>query len=336
MKELMSEMDYSSLRTTMKDCIYKVLSSVESDSVSGIPSGFQPLDELTDGFEPGKVYVVGGRPCMGREEFMLSMIINIILESKKHVLLFSTNNTKSDYVERLMSIHCDIPTMLLHQGVMEMPEWERLDKGVGELARAPLFIHDSLNLSTNELVGTVRNCFKEERIHIIFIDCLQMIDFNNGEENTSERIAKVMFSLKQLACQANLPIVVGSMQSRAIENREGIEGRRPQLTDLANSSYIEELADVVMMVHRPEYYHIFQDDNGRDFHGRMEVLVKKNAFKPLGGFCLNFKQETGVVSPMSRKSMSAPNTATLKELEMDNRAVKKLVNLLDLEVDLPF
>ena len=107
-----------------------------------------------------------------------------------------------------------------------------------------------------------------------------MINFTKEDENASERIVKVIHVLKQLARQIDVPIVVGSMLGRGVEYREGIEGKQPQLMDLANSSYIEGLADVVMMVHRPEYYHIYVDDNGRDLHGKMEIIVKKNALRP--------------------------------------------------------
>lgn len=160
-----------------------------------------------------------------------------------------------------------------------------------------------------------------------------MIDFANEDENPSERIAKVMSSLKQMACQFHIPIVVGSMLGRGIEYREGIEGKRPQLMDLANSSYIEGLADVIMMAHRHEYYHIYQDDNGRDLHGRIEVIVKKNALKPLGSIILDYHEKTGVVCMKNKNTTSKP--VDLKKMNMDNDAVRKLITTFDLKEELP-
>lgn len=277
MKEMMNDICFFSLREVLKDCLCEVQASALKSSLQGISSGFKPLDDLTGGFENGKVYVIGGRPCMGKEEFMLSMIKDIILESKLPVLLFSTNHMKSDYVERILTIHCDIPTMLLHQGLLKKEEWEKVDKDVKTLADAPLYIHDCLDLPLNELAETARYCIRGTGARVIFIDCLQMIDFTAKEDNnSSEKIAKVMYSLKQLASITNIPIVVGSMLSRGVEYREGFEGKRPQLMDLANSSYIEGLADVIMLVHRPEYYHIYKDELGLDLYGLMEIIVKKN------------------------------------------------------------
>jgi Replicative DNA helicase len=173
---------------------------------------------------------------------------------------------------------------------------KELDKVVGALIDAPLFMHDSQDLPLNELIETSRNCIREREIKIIIIDCLQMVDFTKEDSPVTEKIAKIMFSLKQLASLADVPIVVGSMLGRGVEYREGIEGRKPQLMDLANSSYIEGLADVVMMVHRPEYYHIYVDDNGRDLHGKIEIIVNKNALRPLGNILLDYHQKTGIVT----------------------------------------
>ena len=164
----------------------------------------------------------------------------------------------------------------------------------------------------------------------------KMIDFANEDENASDRMAKVMCSLKQLACFLDIPIIVGSMLDRSIEHREGLEGKQPQLMDLEGSGYIEEFADVVMMVHRPEVYHIFQDERGRDFHGKMEILVKKNGLKPLGSILLDYHQDTGVVSLMKKTIKSASKPVGLKELKTDNKAIKNLIKTFNLEEVLPF
>ena len=291
MNEIKSDICYVDLRSMLRDCIFRLQERVKKDDTLGVSSGFQPLDNLTDGFEKGKVYVIGGRPCMGKEEFMLSMIRNIAMKEVP-VLLFSTNYKKSDYVQRLLSIHCNIHTLHLQQGIWEVFEWKRLDKEVGSLVDVPLFIHDSLDLPLDDLIETARKSIQVSGTKIIFIDCLQMIDFPKECENSSERIAKVMYALKQLASQIDVPIVIGSMLGRGVEFREGLEGKQPQLMDLANSSYIEEMADVVLMVHRPEYYHIYQDDNGRDLRGLIIINVMKNALKPLGRIYLEYQQET--------------------------------------------
>lgn len=333
--KMMSDNSYINMREMLKDCISDVQERAINTGVPGIPTGFQPLDDLTGGFEKGKVYVIGGRPCMGKEEFMLSMILDIILESKLPVLMFSTNHQKADYVQRLLAIHCDILVMHLFQGSLEPHEWDRLDKRTGELVDAPLFMHDSLDLPLNELVETARNCIREKEVKIILIDCLQMVDFTNEDDNPSDRVAKVMLSLKQLARLCNIPIIVGSMLSRGIEYREGLEGKQPQLMDLMNSSFIEGLADVIMMVHRPEYYHIYQDDNGRNLRGLIEIIVRKNALKPLGSIFLDYHEKTGVVC-VRKNGKSTSKPVSLKDFSPFNEPVKKLIKELDLEEELPF
>ena len=331
---MMSDNNYTNMREMLRGYLSDLQVRSENSGVIGVSSGFQVLDYLMGGFEKGKVYIIGGRPCMGKEELILSMIINIITEDVP-VLLFSTNHKMSDYVQRLLSIHCDIRTLCMHNGQMDAYEWERLDKNMDSIMYAPLFIHDSLDLPLNELIDTAHNCIKEKAIKIIFIDCLQMIDFDKGSESVHEKVAKVMYSLKQLACQADIPIVVGSMLGRGVEIRENLEGKQPFLSDLANSSYIEEIADVILMVHRPECYCIYKDETGREFYGVMELIVKKNSLKPVDCIYLKYQQNTGILYQVENGNIDTPKLVSLKELGADNKTINKLMNALDLE-ELPF
>ena len=335
MDEVMCDIDYAGIREMLNDCLSDVQSKAAKMGVSGIPSGIQSLDDLTDGFEKGKVYVIGGRPGVGKEEFMLSMVRNMTM-NKVPVLLFSTNHLKRDYIYRLLSIHCDIPTSQMYKGFLETMEWERLDHEVDTLLDGSLYIRDVFDLPLNVLIETARYCTRDNSIRVIFIDCLQMIDFTKENENPSERIARVMYSLKQLASFLNLPIVVGSMLNRGIECRKGLKGRRPQLMDLAKSSYIEEFADVVMMVHRKEYYGLYKEKCDRDSHGLMEICVEKNGLKPLGDIILDYQWKTGAVSVAKNESEPCSKPIRLKELKTDSKAVNNLIKAFDLEEELPF
>ena len=330
MKETKGEIGCSSMREMLKDCLHEIEEKIAKESRSGISSGFRPLDDLTDGFENGKVYVIGGRACMGKEEFMLSMIDNIVQKSELPVLLFSTKKLKSEYFSRFLSIHCDIPTFELNTGCLEPQQWKELDKGIQTLDDETLFIHDSLGLPLDELIETTRKCIKEKDISIVFIDCLQMIDLGNENGSPSERTANVMRSLKQLAIQENLPIIVGTMLNKFTGYDDDYDSRRPELTNLPDSCYIEELADVVMFVHRPEYYHIYMDEHGEDLHGLMQIIVRKNSFKPLGEFVLNYKQETGAVIMRNETSASAYKPTRMEDL-MENKAVRNLIRKFNLE-----
>ena len=332
MEETISDIGYSNMQEMLKDCLCKVQERVKNCDLPGFSSGFEPLDNLTGGFEKGKVYVLGGRPGMGKDELMLSMILDLILRSRCSVLLFSTNYMKPDYMQRLLSIHCNIPTTRLAQGALEPFEWDVLDKKVNTLADGALLIHDSFDLPLNELMETARYCVRETGAKVVFIDCLQMIDLANEEGNTSERTKKVMCSLKQLACFLGVPVVVGSMLSRDMEYQEETKGKQLQFMDLGNPSYIEILADVIMIVHRPEGSRI----KGRSSLGKIELLLKKNNLRPLGSILLDYHQDTGVVSFGKDAIKSESKAVSQKVLNTDNKAIKKLKKDFDLKEVLPF
>ena len=332
MKEMIRDIGYSNMREMLKSCLLGVQERAKSTDLPGLSSGLEPLDNFTGGLEKGKVYVIGGRPGMGKDDLMLSMILDIILRSRCSVLLFSTNYMKQDYMQRLLSIHCNIPTTRLSQGFLEPHEWDRLDKNVETLANGDLFIHDSFDLPLNELIETARFCIRETGAKVIFIDCLQMIDLANDDGNTSERIKKVMCSLKQLACFLDVPIVAGAMLSREVEYREEAKIKHPQLMDMAIPCYAEILADVIMIVHRPEGNRI----RSRDLQGKIELLLKKNNLRPLGNILLDYHQDTGVVSFGKKTIKSESKAAGLKELNTHNKAIKNLIETFKLEEDMPF
>lgn len=332
MKENIYDTNYSNMREMLKSCLLGVQERAKSTDLPGLSSGLEPLDNFTGGLEKGKVYVIGGRPGIGKDELMLSMILDIVLRSRCSVLLFSTNYMKPDYVQRLLSIHCNIPTTRLAQGFLEPCEWDRLDKNVETLANGDLFIHDSFDLPLNELIGTARYCVRETGAKVIFIDSMQMIDLADEDGNTSERTKKVMCSLKQLACFLDVPVVAGAMLSREVEYREEGKGKQPQLMDLTIPSYVEILADVIMIVHRPEGNRI----RSRDLHGKIEILLKKNNLRPLGNILLDYHQDTGVVSFGEKSIISEPKSVSQKVHNTDNKAVKKLIETFKLEEDMPF
>ena len=329
-----NENGISKAREMLCDYVDEILQNVSKESFPGISTGFRSLDDLTGGFENGKVYVIGGRPAMGKEELMLSMIRSIVLDSKMGALLFVANHLKRDYMARLLSIHCGISTLRIKAQMMETWERKRQERKIGELMNAPLLISGGLDLKLDEMLEMARHCISEKGVKIVFVDCLQMVDYNSEGTCHSDRLAHVMYSLKELAREMNLPVVVGAMLSRYIEYREGLEGKRPVLMDLANSCYIEELADVVMMVHRPEYYHLYVNYDGKDLRGQMQVLVKKNALRPLGEVTFRYEQDTGAIIQL--EPSGSEGSWRLEELKANNEAVESLINALNLEEETPF
>ena len=334
----MGNLESTGMREMVEKCVSKLAEKAASEcssGVLGISSGFRQLDRRIGGFENGRVYVVGGRPSMGRDDFMLSVVDNILRHTELPILLFTTNKRKTDSFPRLMSIHFSIPTTKIDEGGLELEEWCRLDKGLKTIADVPLFIYDSLTPSLHEVMETIRNYVREKGEIIVFIDCLQMIDLRNENGNPSERTAKVMASLKQMAIQENLPVIVGSMLNNTADIHEKNGSKRPDLTSLSDSNYIEELADVVMLVHRPELRRIYKDECGLNLHDKLRILVRKNAYKTLGEVTFDYDQETGVVSMTEGFSAFGSKPAKAED-RRTIKAIGKLMEGFEFEEVLPF
>ena len=197
MKDVMTDMANTNIRKMLHECVRKIRNTTSGRVPIGISSGIPPLDDFIGGLERDKLYVIGGRPCMGKEELMLSMIRNISLKSNVPVLMFSTQHKKLAYTYRLLSIHCGISTSDLHQAHLGKDEWWEIEKGVTSLEKSPLYIHDSLYLPLDELGETIKDCIKEGNISIIFIDCLQMIEFARGSETPSVQCRPEMSNIER-------------------------------------------------------------------------------------------------------------------------------------------
>ena len=177
-------------------------------------------------------------------------------------------------------------------GQLSHDEWERLDKDIRKLQGSPIYIDDTPGLSIFELRTKARRLVREKGVKIIMIDYLQLMNANGMRFGSrQEEVAKISQSLKGLAKELDIPILALSQLNRTVEGREGVEGKRPQLSDLRESGAIEQDADMVMFVHRPEYYHIFQDDKGRDLHGMAQIIIAKHRKGATGDVLLTFKGE---------------------------------------------
>jgi replicative DNA helicase len=171
-------------------------------------------------------------------------------------------------------------------------EWDRLDKRLNALLGAPLYVDDTPGLSVFELRTKARRLVREHGVKIIMIDYLQLMNANGMRfSSRQEEVSTISRSLKGLAKELDVPILALSQLNRGVESREGLEGKRPQLSDLRESGAIEQDADMVLFVHRPEYYHIYQDDNGRDLHGMAQIIIAKHRKGATGDVLLTFRGE---------------------------------------------
>lgn len=260
--------------------------------LTGVPTGYTKLDEKTSGWQNSDLVIIAGRPAMGKTSFALSLAKNIAVDYQIPIAFFSLEMSNVQLVNRLISNVCSISGSKMLNGQLSHDEWERLDKDIRKLQGSPIYIDDTPGLSIFELRTKARRLVREKGVKIIMIDYLQLMNANGMRFGSrQEEVAKISQSLKGLAKELDIPILALSQLNRTVEGREGVEGKRPQLSDLRESGAIEQDADMVMFVHRPEYYHIFQDDKGRDLHGMAQIIIAKHRKGATGDVLLTFKGE---------------------------------------------
>ena len=264
--------------------------SANSGGLTGVPTGYVKLDEKTSGWQSSDLVIIAGRPAMGKTSFALSLAKNIAVDNGIPIAFFSLEMNNVQLVNRLISNVCEIPGNKMLNGQLSDDEWDRLDKKVGLLESAPLYIDDTPGLSIFELRTKARRLVREKGVKIIMIDYLQLMNANGMRFGSrQEEVSKISQSLKGLAKELDIPILALSQLNRTVENREGLEGKRPQLSDLRESGAIEQDADMVLFVHRPEYYHILTDEKGNDLRGMAQIIIAKHRKGATGDVLLTFR-----------------------------------------------
>ncbi len=262
------------------------------DGMSGLPSGFHALDKITSGWQNSDLVIIAARPAMGKTAFVLSMAKNIAVDARQPVAMFSLEMSNLQLVNRLISNVCEISGDKIKSGKLDVPEWGQLDYKLKNMNDAPLFVDDTPSLSIFELRTKARRLVREHGVKIIIIDYLQLMNASGMSfGNRQEEVSTISRSLKGLAKELNIPIIALSQLNRGVEGREGYEGKRPQLSDLRESGAIEQDADIVCFIHRPEYYKIYQDDHSNDLRGVAEIIIAKHRNGAVADVRLRFKSE---------------------------------------------
>ncbi len=285
--------DYTQINPVIKEA-YDLLqkAAARTDGLSGLASGFHALDKMTSGWQNSDLIIIAARPAMGKTAFVLSMAKNIAVNSKVPVALFSLEMSNVQLVNRLIVNVCEITGEKIKSGQLAPYEWGQLDYKIKDLYDAPLYVDDTPSLSVFELRTKARRLVREHNVRIIIIDYLQLMNASGMSFGSrQEEVSTISRSLKGLAKELNIPIIALSQLNRGVENREGNEGKRPQLSDLRESGAIEQDADMVCFIHRPEYYKIYQDANGNDLHGMAEIIIAKHRNGAVGDVLLRFKGE---------------------------------------------
>ena len=249
----------------------------QDDKLTGIPSGFTNLDRLTGGWQRSDLVIMAARPGMGKTAFVLSIARNAAVDFKRPIAVFSLEMSSMQLVNRLISGEAEISSEKLRKGNLEPWEWEKLTKKVGSLSEAPLFIDDSPGLNIFELRAKCRRLKMQHDVQMIIIDYLQLmsggVDGKSGG-NREQEISTISRGLKGIAKELNIPVIALSQLSRAVETRGG--DKRPMLSDLRESGAIEQDADMVIFLYRPEYYGITEDENNNSVRGIGEIIIAKH------------------------------------------------------------
>lgn len=266
------------------------------DGISGIPSGFHEIDEITAGWQRTDLIIIAARPAMGKTAFVLSMAKNMAVDMKIPSAVFSLEMSKIQLVNRLIVNVCEIEGQKIKTGKLERYEWEQLNERISYLYGAPLYIDDTAGLSIFEFQTKARRLVRDKNVQIIIIDYLQLMNANGARFGSREQeVSTISRALKGLAKELNIPIIALSQLNRSVESRGAnntqnpADAKRPQLSDLRESGAIEQDADMVCFIHRPEYYKITQDPNGNDLRGIAEIIIAKNRNGATKDIRLRFK-----------------------------------------------
>ena len=284
--------DFTQIDPVIKQAVDAITKASANDG--GITGIYTKLDEVTSGWQRSDLIIIAGRPAMGKTSFALSLAKNAAVDYKIPIGFFSLEMNNVQLVNRLISNTCRIKGSKILNGQLAPDEWERLDKNLVQLTGAPIYIDDTPGLSVFELRTKARRLVREKGVQIIMIDYLQLMNANGMRfNNRQEEVSTISRSLKGLAKELDIPIIALSQLNRTVENREGqgIDGKRPQLSDLRESGAIEQDADMVVFVHRPEYYHILQDEKGNNLKGMAQIIIAKHRKGATKDVLLTFKGE---------------------------------------------
>ena len=299
--------------------VYELIQKAQAKEggLSGLPTGFHELDKITNGWQNSDLIIIAARPSMGKTAFALSMIKRMAVDYKIPCAMFSLEMSNQQLVQRLMINVSELSGEKLRSGQLAPYEWGQLDKRVRQLYNAPIYSDDTPSLSVFELQTKARRLVHDLGVKAIMIDYLQLMQASVYSNNRQEEVSMVSRALKGLAKELNVPVIALSQLNRGVESREGFEGKQPVLSDLRESGAIEQDADIVCFIHRPEYYKLFVDDKGYDWHGKAMFIIAKHRNGSVGDIKLAFRSEFARFSDLET-NIPLPGT---QESDMGGRYV---------------
>lgn len=277
----------------MSTLIKGALNNIENlrnkeDGLSGVASGFTNIDRVTSGWQKSDLVIIAARPGMGKTAFALSMARNIAIDHKTPIGFFSLEMSSEQLVNRLIASEAELGANKLRRGDLADHEMVQLHEKIKHLTEAAIYIDDTPGLTIFELRAKARRLVKNHNVGIIMIDYLQLMHSGGKAGNREQEISTISRSLKGIAKELKIPVIALSQVNRGVESRTGIGSKRPMLSDLRESGAIEQDADIVTFIYRPEYYKIYEWDNGDDSRGQAEIIIAKHRNGSLKNIRLKF------------------------------------------------
>ena len=305
-----------------KDILAKTMKVIEEATkrqggFSGVPSGFTHLDRLTLGWQPSDLIIIAARPSMGKTAFVLSLARNVAVDYEKGVAFFSLEMSATQLMMRLVVAESGLDSRDVRNGQLTAEQWSHLEASIKPLGAAPLFIDDTPALSIFEFRSKARRLKKQYDIQLIIIDYLQLMTGTaETRGNREQEVASISRSLKAIAKELNIPIIALSQLNRSVESRTG--SKRPQLSDLRESGAIEQDADIVAFIHRPEYYGMTVDEQGLPTAGLAEIIVAKHRNGAVDTVKLRFRKEQARFLDYDEDDLSANGDYAAYESSMND------------------
>lgn len=284
--------DVTQIDPVINDAIKKIEDAANRESgLSGLQTGFVDLDKVTSGWQASDLIIIAARPAMGKTALVLSMAKNMAVDFNIPIAIFSLEMSNIQLVNRLISNVCELEGEKIKSGQLSPAEWNKLMSRIKNLYSAPMYIDDTANLSVFELRTKARRLVREHGIKLIIIDYLQLMNASGMKFGSREQeVSTISRSLKQLAKELEIPVIALSQLNRSVENRT--DGKRPQLSDLRESGAIEQDADIVCFIHRPEYYtKSGEDASGNDIRGLAEFIIAKHRSGAVGDVKMRFRAQ---------------------------------------------
>jgi replicative DNA helicase len=277
---------FSPIKDIIKDSFKTIEKLFErKDLITGVPTGFAKIDDLTSGLQKSELIIVAGRPSMGKTAFALNIAQHAAMEAGIHVAIFSLEMSKEQLAMRMLSSEARVDSQRLRKGFLGETDWPKLTTAAGRLSEAPLFIDDTPAITVLEMKAKARRLKAESGLGLIILDYLQLMRSGSYKDSREQEISEISRSLKALAKELNVPIVALSQLNRKVEDRTN---RRPQMADLRESGAIEQDADVIAFIYRDEVYNKSEDNPEK---GLAEVIIGKQRNGPTGMAKLAFLEK---------------------------------------------